>query len=122
MKFLHEEKLKGLTLIEVLIALAILSIALTAVIKVTTQNIKDTLYLQNKTIAAFVAIENIQAVKLGILHPPKTPDYLLQEETALGQNWLLHIYLQSTPNAHINEIHVDVFLAKQKIMQMVGYE
>jgi prepilin-type N-terminal cleavage/methylation domain-containing protein len=45
----------GLTLIEVLVALAIISIALTAIIKATSENIRGTAYLQDKTIAMYVA-------------------------------------------------------------------
>ena len=52
----------GFTLIEVLIALTILSIALTAIIISTSQNIKDTFYLQNKNTAEQVV--KIHATKL----------------------------------------------------------
>ncbi|HLB58283.1 MAG TPA: type II secretion system minor pseudopilin GspI, partial [Gammaproteobacteria bacterium] len=77
----------GFTLIEVLIALAILSIALTAIIQSTSQNIKDTLYLQNKTIAIWVGSELIAEVEAGILKVPAAPDKLTQEVEMLEQEW-----------------------------------
>ena len=60
---------KGFTLIEVLIALAILAIALTAVIEATSKNIQNTLYLQNKTIASWVGLEIINEAKINFLTP-----------------------------------------------------
>ena len=55
--------LQGFTLLEVLIALAIISIALTAIIKASSQNIKDTAYLEDKAIANWVGLEVMNEVK-----------------------------------------------------------
>lgn len=102
-------KHKGFTLIEVLIALTILSIALTAMIKSTSQNIKDTYYLQHKTIATWVATEMIHETQAGILKLPMTPDTLDQEKNVLGENWLIKGSVRGTPNPKIQEIEVAVF-------------
>jgi general secretion pathway protein I len=61
---------RGFTLIEVLIALAILSIALTAIIKATSQNIRDTAYIQHKMIAHYVALDVINAARAGLINLP----------------------------------------------------
>ncbi len=100
---------KGLTLIEVLIALVILSIALTAVIKTTAQNINHTLYLQNRTIGTWIAEDVINNIRAGILKLPQEPDHLSQETTALGQAWSFEAVLNETPNPHIKKIDVTVF-------------
>jgi general secretion pathway protein I len=97
----------GLTLIEVLIALAILSIALTAVIKSTSQNIKNTLYLQNRTIGTWIAEYVVNNIRAGII---KVPDKLSEETTVLGEDWSYEATLTSTPNPHIKEISVTVYL------------
>ena len=114
---------KGLTLIEVLIALAILSIALTAVIKVTAQNIKDTLYLQNKTIATWVAVRVINEARSGILKLPAAPDQLERETTTLNQDWIWQGQLNSTPVLHVKEIDVNVALKvnKKNLVHLTGY-
>lgn len=99
---------KGFTLIEVLIALAILSIALTAIIQSTSQIIRDHLYLQNKTIAMWVASDVMNQIQTGLIKPPLEPDYLQSTTTLLGTLWTWHAFLRPTPNEHIQEIHVEV--------------
>jgi general secretion pathway protein I len=99
----------GLTLIEVLIALLILSIALTAVIKSTAQNIKNTLYLQNRTIATWIGTDIINNARLGILKVPAAPDHLAETSLVLGQSWSWEVKLNDTPNSHIKEIDVAVY-------------
>ena len=115
-------KKSGFTLIEVLISLAILSIALTAIIKFTSQNIRDTAYIQNKTIANWVGTQVINEARAGILKLSQS-DHLEQTTEMLGQQWPWQATLQSTPNPHIQEIHVDVFQKenKNKLISLVSY-
>ncbi len=96
----------GFTLIEVLIALAILAIALTAIIKVTAQNIRDTTYIQNKTIAAWIGTEIINEIRAGITN---IPDHLEKNIVILNQPWSWEANSLPTPNKHIQEIQVRVF-------------
>jgi general secretion pathway protein I len=96
-------KSAGFTLIEVLIALAILSISLTAIIKSTSQNIKDTIYLQDKTIANWVAMNALNEARLGLTKIPVEPGKLEHEASMLGEQWVSRSYYTSTPNPHIRE-------------------
>lgn len=102
-------KTAGFTLIEVLIALAILSIALTTIIKVTSINIKNTIYLQNKTIASWVATDVINQVRADVLKLEPAPDTLEDETNILGQTWKWSARYVTTPNPHIVKIRVDVY-------------
>lgn len=99
----------GFTLIEVLIALAILAIALTAIIKSTGQNIKDTTYLQNKTLAAWVGTEVVNRARANLIKLPIAPDALKDETEMLNQQWPWQASMEETPNPHIKKIVVDVF-------------
>ena len=99
----------GLALIEVLVALAILSIALTAIIKSASQNIRNTLYLQNKTIATWIGANAINTIRMGLLKAPNPPDHLIHTSNTLGQNWSWQAVLEATPNPHIKQINIDVF-------------
>jgi len=99
----------GLTLIEVLIALAILSIALTAVIKSASQNIQTTLYLQNRMIATWIGTDVTNSIRIGMIKPPDAPDHLLKENQTLGQHWTWEATLNLTPNPRIKQIMVDVY-------------
>ena len=111
-------KIKGFTLIEVLIALAILSIALTSIIKYTSQNIRDTNYLQNKMIAMWVGTQIMNEARVGILTLPQH-----QVTKMLGQNWPWEANVVSTPNSHIKEIDVDVMQEsnQEKLIHLVSY-
>lgn len=103
----------GLTLIEVLIALAILSIALTAIIKVTSQNIRDTLYLQNKTIANWVGNYIISEIKIGLIKIPNDSNSA-HEITMLNQTWQWQAQLRNTRVKQIKEINVAVAQGNQE--------
>ncbi|HSW70249.1 MAG TPA: type II secretion system minor pseudopilin GspI [Gammaproteobacteria bacterium] len=99
----------GLTLIEVLIALAILGIALTAIIQSASQNIKNTIYLQNRTIAVWVGTYVINSIRIGVIKLSGTPDILSKENQTLGQNFVWEAALDATPNPRIKKIRVDVY-------------
>src|SRR5690242_7353383 len=118
------KKNSGFTLIEVLVALAILSIALTAIIKSTSQNIKDTLYIKNKTIASWVGTQIMNEARIDLLKLPLAPDTQDEETTMLGQVWLWKANIKPTPNPHIQEIDVDVFdkASNTKLITLVSYK
>lgn len=97
----------GLTLIEVLIALAIVSIAMTAIIKATSQNILGTQHLQNKTIAMWVGEQVLNEARVGILR--LSSDQQTQTTTMLGQDWPWQASQEQTPNPRIKKMSVDVF-------------
>jgi general secretion pathway protein I len=99
----------GFTLIEVLVALAILSIALTAIIKATSQNIKDTVYLQQKTLALWVANDLINEVRAGIMKVSEETDTSMEEKEMFGQQWSYHANLLVTPNPRIKKINIEVY-------------
>jgi general secretion pathway protein I len=96
----------GLTLIEVLIALAILSIALTAIVKSASQNIRSTLYLQNRTIATWVGTNIMNSIRVGVIKPQND---LTEDDQTLGQNWQWKATVNPTPNPRIKKIIVDVY-------------
>lgn len=103
------EKQKGLTLIEVLIALAIMSIAMTAIIKATTQNIRSTAYLQNKMMATWVGKYVMNEARLGLIVLPKSSQPVKEKMTLLDRDWYWQAQRDATPNKRIDKIAVDVF-------------
>lgn len=99
----------GLTLIEVLIALAIIAIALTAVIKATTQNIRSTSYLQEKMIALWVGEQVLNEARVGVLPLPDDDENIKEKTSMLGFEWYWQAQKIATPNMHIKKIEVNVF-------------
>jgi general secretion pathway protein I len=114
---------RGFTLIEVLLALVILSIALTAILQATVQNIKDTRYLQQKTIAHWVGSQIINEARAGILKLPAVPAVLKEKTWMLNEKWSWQAYLNSTPNPHIQKISVDVYprTGPNKLIHLISY-
>ena len=99
----------GLTLIEVLIALAIISIALTAIIKATSQNIRSTNYLQNKTIAMWIGQQVMNEARVNLLNLSGADNKLQQQTTMLGQDFYWQASQEDTANSKIKMVKVDVF-------------
>jgi general secretion pathway protein I len=102
-------KTAGLTLIEVLIALAIISIAMTAVIQADSQIFRDTRYLQDKTIALWVGQQVLNEARVGIIKLPAAPDKLSLTTTILNKEWHWQAEKEITPNKHIDKIMVQVY-------------
>jgi general secretion pathway protein I len=100
---------KGLTLIEVLIALAIVSIAMTAIIKAATQNIQSTSYLQKKTIAMWVAEDVINQTRAKLLNIGRSSGNQRLTTEMLGRDWYWHQDEEETPNKQIKKIIVKVY-------------
>jgi general secretion pathway protein I len=104
-----KERSAGLTLIEVMIALAIVGISMTAIIKAASQNIRSTGYVQNKSIAVWVGQQVINEARVNLLQLPNPPDKLKQTTTMLHHEWLWTAAQESTPNTRIKKAIVKVF-------------
>lgn len=60
---------RGFTLIEVLVALAIVTIGMAAVLEALTSSARTTLYLRQKTFAQWIAVNRIEHVRLSGVFP-----------------------------------------------------
>lgn len=111
----------GFTLIEVLIALAIISIAFTAILKATAQNIQNTLYLQDKTLATWVGTEIINDIRVGLLKLTAPTYQVADRTTLLNQTFFWQATLKPTNNPHIHEIEVKVNQHQHLLASLVSY-
>lgn len=118
---------KGLTLIEVLVALAIVAIAMTAIIKATAQNIRATNHLETKTIATWVGDLVLNEVRLGIRSVPSGAEGIKATTQMLGNDWHWQATMMETPNKHIKKLVVRVSTDEidndqsNTVMQLDGY-
>ncbi|SMN11371.1 General secretion pathway protein I [uncultured Candidatus Thioglobus sp.] len=115
---------KGFTLIEVLIALVIAAVALTALVKANHQSTKNIAYLEQKTLANLMlsnlSVEQRLGKKISI-------GYQSGEQKMGKQAWYWSSHTQPTPNKNI--VKIDLWLyqtavkrdAKKSIAGLVLY-
>lgn len=114
---------RGFTLLEVLIALVIIAIALTAIIKTTTESIHGNIYLREKTIATWVALNAIHQTRAGLIQLPEAPGKREENAHMLNQTWQWQGFTQKSDNSCIRELHVQVFHQPEHrfMTELVGY-
>ena len=78
-------RLRGFTLIEVLVALAIAAIGLAAVLATVTNATRSTVYLRDKTFATWIALNQITETRLGTALP--SVDRTDGEVDYAGEKW-----------------------------------
>ncbi len=90
---------RAFTLIEVLVALAIVAFGLTALFSVTTQTARASTYLREKTFAQWIALNRITEARL--TGQPPSDDKTEGETKFAGQNWRWELKTLKTPVAGI---------------------
>jgi general secretion pathway protein I len=104
------KKAHGFTLLEVLIALAILAILMVSAIKITADNIKNLWYLENKTLAAIVASNHIVQLRLAKEKPEKLDGW----DDMAGRHWYWQIKRGYSNITGVWRYRIDVFLEGDK--------
>lgn len=97
--------LQGFTLIEVLLALTIIAIALTALLKSTAQTITNTQRLKEKTISHWVAMQGIAMIQSGLLVIKPNQD-ITKVTSLFNQRWYWRIILTKTNIKHMQKITI----------------
>lgn len=106
----HYKQAKGFTLLEVLIALAILAIVMVSAIKITADNINNLWYLENKTLASMVASNHAVQLRLATVNPETLDGW---DEMA-GRRWYWQIKRSYSDLAGVWRYHIEVFLEGDK--------
>ncbi|HEX7116755.1 MAG TPA: type II secretion system minor pseudopilin GspI [Steroidobacter sp.] len=96
----------GFTLIEVIVALVVVSLGMLAVIQAVGQTASNTAYLREKTLAHWVAMNRLTEVRLQRTAPPvdKTSD----EVEMAGRRWRWTMTVTQTPVETIRRIDIRV--------------
>lgn len=99
----------GFTLIEVVVALAIVAIGMSAAILAVGQTASDSTYLRDKTLAHWVAMNRLTEVRL----QPRAPrvDETSDEVEMAGRTWRWTMTVTQTPVQTMQRIDVSVRLA-----------
>ncbi len=97
----------GFTLIEVLLALAVIAISLTALLKATSQNTFFTNRLKDKTIGHFVAMQGVAAIQLGLVQLTANQESTQTTQMA-GRTWYWRVIISPTSLKHMQRINITV--------------
>lgn len=99
-------KIHGFTLLEVIVALAVLAITLTAVIKTTAENAENVRYLRDRTLAHWVAMNVLTDIRARKEWSPLGK----QEGTAMmaNQEWSWIHYTENTLDKELRRITIEV--------------
>ena len=100
-------KNRGFTLIEVLLALAVISIALTALIKATANDVVYMQRIKDKSISHWIAMQGVAMVQLGLVEV-KPQQEATQVTTMLGQRWYWRAKLSATAIKSMQQITITV--------------
>ena len=122
---MHRNQPQGFTLIEVLIALAIIGIAMTAVIKAASQHIYATSYLQKKTIALWVGQDIMNQTRAHLLNIGNTTGNQKLTTNMLGEDWDWKREVEDSPNPRIKKVAVKVYESNREnaspVITLEGY-
>jgi general secretion pathway protein I len=101
---------KGFTLLEILIALAILAIALSSIISVASNQSVNVAYLRDKTLAHWVAMNQITELQI-TNEWPATGKKRGDAEMGL-QKWYWEREISKTPDDRVRQVEIRVFRNK----------
>ncbi|MBX9586046.1 MAG: type II secretion system minor pseudopilin GspI [Gammaproteobacteria bacterium] len=107
---------RGFTLVEVLIALLIVSIAFSAILFSVNQNVRTQIRLEEKIAAMWVTEDVISRAQLGLLKANNGV------QASLNKEWGWQLRTKATQNAYVQEIEVTILdPQKNTISVSTGY-
>jgi general secretion pathway protein I len=111
----------GFTLIEIMVALAIITITLGAIIENTTAANVNAQYLRDKTVASWIAMNQISIVRAK--RQWSSASSKSGEVEMAGQQWQWKINFVKTDDVNIRRLNVQVFKldAEKPMVQMTGF-
>ena len=101
---------RGFTLIEVLVALIVVSLGMLAVIQTVGQTANNSTYMRDKTVAHWIAMNQLTEVRLQPNAPPI--DKSSDEVEMAGRDWRWTMEVKQTPVETIRRIDIRVRLAE----------
>lgn len=99
---------KGFTLIEVLVAVAVLALAMGAVLVSSTQYAENAIYLRDKTFASWVAHNQLNEWHIQEKWPK--PGKQEGESEMAGRDWYWNAEILKTPDPQVRRVNLSISL------------
>lgn len=99
----------GFTLVEVLLALAVIAIALTALLKISAQNVDSTRRIKERSISHWVAMQAVTMIQLNLVQLKSSQETSFAT-TMLNQKWYWRAKVSPTPVKSIQLITISTSL------------
>lgn len=100
-------KKNGFTLMEVLLALSIIAIALTALLKATSQNVDNTRRIKEKAISHWIAMQGVSMIQLNLIQVNQSVEST-QVTTMFGEKWYWRAKISATPIKTIQKLTISI--------------
>lgn len=103
---------KGFTLLEVLVALAVVATSMAALIKVAGENVSNAAYLRDRTVAQWVAADKATELQVTGAWPAvgRSNGTVMQA----GREWRWEVDVSDTPEASVRRLEISVRLAENR--------
>jgi general secretion pathway protein I len=112
---------RGFTLVEVLVALAVIAIALTAILQAFGQGVDTSVALRERTIALWVAQNRL--AEHYVEHSWPALDVTEGTREMAGREWRWRVQAAATPDADIRRIEIEIRAApdREVLARLVGF-
>lgn len=114
------DRTAGFTLVEVLVALAVFAVGVTALVTAGAQRAQDLGYLRDRTLASWIAADRLAALRLEHHWDTGTRD---GEVEMAGQTWPWEAEVMGTPNPAVQRVEVAVYRAtgNEPVVRVTGF-
>jgi len=112
----------GFTLIEVMVALAVISIAFSDVLKSVNSTVHNGMYLRDRTFAHWVALNEVGRIQ--VRQEWLAPGATEGTSQMAGQEWRWSVTVQDTPDPAVRRIEIAVRAdpaTREALSTLVGY-
>ena len=99
-------KFRGFTLLEILVALAVVSIALSAIVNEVSNNVSNAAHLRNKTLAHWVAMNKVTELRVADDWP--SPGESHGDDLMAEQEWHWSVKVSTTEDEDVRRMDVEV--------------
>ena len=113
------QRSKGFTLLEVMIAVTVFAVIATTISQTTSQSVNNLLYLQEKTLAAFVAENKLAEIRLGPFPNVTNSNDVIH---MASREWRVNTKIENMEQASLRKITISVANAQDKDANLITLE